>query len=186
MYRIRVAVPGDEKRIRELFIEMLQTICQTEDVQGYGTDSLDRYWNDGEDRIYVAEDNEVVAYLSVEVHREEKGDYVYLDDLSVTGKCRGRGIGSTLIHCAEAYAETIGISTILFHVEKANTAAFQLYKRLGYQIYRDDGSRYTSHPYEKTGEELHSTAELWQKIGYRDHVVTNEEIACTGCKPENI
>ena len=210
MYRIRVAVPGDEKRIRELFIEMLQTICQTEDVQGYGTDSLDRYWNDGEDRIYVAEDNEVIAYLSVEVHREEKGDYVYLDDLSVTGKCRGRGIGSTLIHCAEAYAETIGISTILFHVEKANTAAFQLYKRLGYQIYRDDGSRYmmingtlcgqvlaacgndcaacpryTSHPYEKTGEELHSTAELWRKIGYRDHVVTNEEIACTGCKPEN-
>ena len=23
------------------------------------------------------------------------------------------------------------------------------------------------------------------KIGYRDHVVTNEEIACTGCKEEN-
>ena len=23
------------------------------------------------------------------------------------------------------------------------------------------------------------------KIGYRDHIVTNEEISCTGCKPEN-
>ena len=23
------------------------------------------------------------------------------------------------------------------------------------------------------------------KIGYRDHLVTNEEISCTGCKPEN-
>jgi len=32
---------------------------------------------------------------------------------------------------------------------------------------------------------LKHTAELWAKIGYRDHVVTNEEIACTGCKPEN-
>ena len=32
---------------------------------------------------------------------------------------------------------------------------------------------------------MHHTAELWAKIGYRDHVVTNEEIACTGCKPEN-
>ena len=41
------------------------------------------------------------------------------------------------------------------------------------------------HPYEKTEEELRHTAELWAKIGYRDHVVTNEEIACTGCKPEN-
>ena len=45
--------------------------------------------------------------------------------------------------------------------------------------------RYTAHPYEKTEEELRHTAELWMKIGYRDHIVTNEEIACTGCKPEN-
>ena len=45
--------------------------------------------------------------------------------------------------------------------------------------------RYTAHPYEKTDEELHHTAELWMRIGYRDHVVTNEEIACYGCKPEN-
>ncbi len=45
--------------------------------------------------------------------------------------------------------------------------------------------RYTVHPYEKTEEELRHTAELWMKIGYRDHVVSNEEISCTGCKPEN-
>lgn len=34
-------------------------------------------------------------------------------------------------------------------------------------------------------DELHKTAILWEKIGYRDHVVTNEEIKCTGCKKEN-
>ena len=45
--------------------------------------------------------------------------------------------------------------------------------------------RYTAPPYEKTGEELQHTAELWMKIGYRDHVVTNDEIACSGCRPEN-
>ena len=45
--------------------------------------------------------------------------------------------------------------------------------------------RYSVHPYEKSEEELHHTAELWLKIGYRDHVVSNEEIICTGCKPEN-
>ncbi|MBE5806811.1 MAG: GNAT family N-acetyltransferase [Clostridiales bacterium] len=45
--------------------------------------------------------------------------------------------------------------------------------------------RYTLQPYEKTEEQLRRTAELWMKIGYRDHVVSNEEIACTGCKPEN-
>ena len=45
--------------------------------------------------------------------------------------------------------------------------------------------RYVKHPFEKTEEQLRHTAELWFKIGYRDHVVTNEEIACTGCKTEN-
>ena len=45
--------------------------------------------------------------------------------------------------------------------------------------------RYVAHPYEKTEEELLHTAELWMKIGYRDHVVSNEEIACLGCRPEN-
>ena len=46
--------------------------------------------------------------------------------------------------------------------------------------------RYNAAPYEKTGEELRRTAELWMKIGYRDSVVSNEEIACAGCRPENM
>lgn len=37
--------------------------------------------------------------------------------------------------------------------------------------------RYVAHPYKKTNEELRHTAELWMKIGYRDHLVTNEEIS---------
>ena len=45
--------------------------------------------------------------------------------------------------------------------------------------------RYTAPPYVKTEEELRHTAELWMHIGYRDHIVSNEEISCTGCKPEN-
>ena len=45
--------------------------------------------------------------------------------------------------------------------------------------------RYVKPPYEKTEEALHRTAELWYRIGYRDHVVNNEEIACTGCEKDN-
>ncbi|MBR2698336.1 MAG: DUF3795 domain-containing protein [Clostridia bacterium] len=45
--------------------------------------------------------------------------------------------------------------------------------------------RYVAHPYEKTQDELRHTAELWVRIGYRDHVVSMEEISCMGCKPEN-
>lgn len=45
--------------------------------------------------------------------------------------------------------------------------------------------RFAAHPLEKTDDQLRRTAELWLKIGYRDRVVTNEEIACSGCSPEN-
>lgn len=30
-------------------------------------------------------------------------------------------------------------------------------------------------------EELHLVAELWYRVGWRDRIVTNEEIKCTGC-----
>ena len=45
--------------------------------------------------------------------------------------------------------------------------------------------RYTAHPYEKTEDELRHTAELWMKIGYRNEIVSNEEISCLGCNTEN-
>lgn len=141
-YSIRIAVPEDERKIRELFIEMFQTIYHTEDVQGYEPGCLDRYWVSGEERLFVAEDEDVVAYLSVEVHHEPDMDYIYLDDLSVTKAYRNLGIGSALIREAEIYARKIGIRDIVFHVEKSNTSAFRLYERLGYKVFRDDDSRY--------------------------------------------
>ena len=33
----------------------------------------------------------------------------------------------------------------------------------------------------RTDEELHETAEFWYRAGWRDHVVSNDEIRCTGC-----
>ena len=141
-HSIRIAVPEDERKIRELFIEMLQTIYHTEDVQGYEPGYLDRFWINGEECIFVAEDEDVVAYLSVEVHHEPDMNYIYLDDLSVTEKHRSHGIGSALIREAENYAREIGIRDIIFHVEKSNTSALRLYERLGYKVFRDDGSRY--------------------------------------------
>ena len=139
--RIRTAAAADENRIRDLFLEMLRTIYGTDDVEGYKDGYLDRYWSGGEDRIYVAEDGEVIAFLSVEVHREER-EYIYLDDFSVTEAYRGRGIGSELIRTAEVYAEEIGIPAVTLHVEKTNTSAMRLYERMGYSVFRDDGHRF--------------------------------------------
>lgn len=45
--------------------------------------------------------------------------------------------------------------------------------------------RYNKEPYKKSDKELNETAILWHKIGYRDHVVTNDEISCQGCDVNN-
>ena len=141
MYKLRNAVPADEIKIRELFLEMLRTIYRTNDVKGYDDGALDRFWAGSEDRIFVAEDRDVVAFLSVEVHHEER-DYIYLDDFSVTEACRNRGIGSELIRAAESFAKELRISAVVLHVEKTNTSAMRFYERMGYTVCRDDGNRY--------------------------------------------
>ena len=136
----RKAELSDSRRIAELFEEMLRTIYQTEDVEGYKDGYLDRFFSDGGDLIYVAElEKEVVAFLSIEVYRED--GYIYLDDLSVTAACRGQGIGTKLISLAEDYAQSIGIPAIVFHVEKTNERAHQLYRKLGYLDHEDQGKR---------------------------------------------
>ena len=136
----RKAELSDSERISELFIEMLKTIYNTDDVEGYEEGYLDKYFSESEDLIYVAEcDKEVIAFLSVEVYKTD--GYVYLDDLSVTEKYRNRGIGSKLIKLAEDYSKDIGVSAIVFHVDKTNEKAHQLYRRLGYTDNEDQGNR---------------------------------------------
>ena len=140
-YRIRTAVPADEARIRELSLEMLRTIYRTDDVKGYGEGDLDRFRRETRDRIYVAEDGHVVAFLSVEVHHDPV-NHVYLNDFSVTADYRNKGIGSALIRAAETYAGQIGSRAVILHVEKSNTSAMRFYERSGYSIFRDDGNRF--------------------------------------------
>ena len=134
------AEASDEGRIRELFIEMVRTIEKTDCAEGYDEGYLDKFFADGEDRIYIAKSGEeTVAFLSVEVYRD--GGYIYLDDLSVTEAYRGRGIGTELIRIAEDYAKRIGVRVIVFHVNKSNENAHRLYLRLGYTDDEDQGAR---------------------------------------------
>lgn len=42
--------------------------------------------------------------------------------------------------------------------------------------------RYNAH----SDEELRAVAQLWHRVGWRERVVSNEEIACTGCSSRKI
>ena len=140
---LREAKKSDRQQIEALFLEMLRTIYQKEDVIGYQNGDLDRFFSGGENRIYVAQcDEKVVAFLSIEVYRLPDLAYLYLDDFSVSAPYRGQGIGTQLLKTAEQYAQTLEIGKIVLHVEKSNTSARKLYERFGYQIMKDEGHRY--------------------------------------------
>ena len=44
--------------------------------------------------------------------------------------------------------------------------------------------RYCKTPFGKPEAARRHTAELWFRVGYRDRVVSNEEIACEGCRED--
>ena len=139
-YILRKARSTDTLKIEELFVEMLKAIYHRDDVKGYESGYLDKFFLGKEDWICVAEcESDVVAFLSIEVYQDE--GYIYLDDLSVTKEYRNRGVGTKLIHTAEKYAEEMGVTKIVLHVEKANENAHRLYSRLGYREVTDEGSR---------------------------------------------
>ena len=140
-YTLRIAAAADFDAVNALFIEMLQSIYNKEDVEGYKPGDLDYYFSGNEHRIYLAEcDSRTVGFLSVEVHREEK-NYLYYDDFSVSRNYRGCGIGTALMEEAEKYCRELGFSAAALHVEKANERARRFYDRKGFSVLRDDGSR---------------------------------------------
>ena len=138
---IRKAVSSDTARINELFIQLLQSVYQREDVHGYENGYLDKFFQTDDNLIYVAEaGSQVIAYLSIEEHQEE-GGFLYLDDFCVDKAWRGHGIGTRLLSMADNYAAEHHFHRIVLHVESTNTRARTLYKNNGYAKYQEINGR---------------------------------------------
>ncbi len=140
-YTLRQAAPGDRPAIEALFLQMLQTIYQKQDVRGYEDGYLDRFFSGSGDVIFVAQaGQDTVAFLSVEHHREAV-EYLYFDDFCVDAAHRGKGLGTALVAMAEQHAGQLGVKLLVLHVEKTNTAALRLYRRLGFVPDEEKGTR---------------------------------------------
>jgi len=129
-YNLRKATIEDFPAINSLFGEMMLSIYGKTDAS-YTESSMEHYFNGGEDQIILAESEyKIIGFLSMEAHREEES-FVYFDDISVAASCRGQGIGSVLLDEGEKYAVSLGISTLVLHVEQHNIAR-HLYERKGF------------------------------------------------------
>jgi ribosomal protein S18 acetylase RimI-like enzyme len=88
-----------------------------------------------------------VQLRSQERHIAQEGLRAYLYSLRVMEMFRGLGIGSRLIHEAEAIVTSMNYTWVTIAAAKTNSKARKLYERMGYRVFADDPGEwsYTDH-----------------------------------------
>jgi GNAT superfamily N-acetyltransferase len=131
-FNIRVAVKADCPRLMELVHELALFECAPEEVTvtldefedaGFGTKPV---W-----KAFVAEaDGMIVAFALYYVRYSTwKGNRLYLEDLIVTEKYRGKGIGKILFDRLFQETRELGFSGMVWQVLDWNEPAINFYKK---------------------------------------------------------
>jgi ribosomal protein S18 acetylase RimI-like enzyme len=68
-------------------------------------------------------------------------DEVYIEMLGVAPAWRGSGLGEALITYAKSVAQTQGATRLTLHVTCGNQAALKLYRKMGFEITRQQKNR---------------------------------------------
>ncbi|WP_332645328.1 GNAT family N-acetyltransferase [Lysinibacillus sp. 54212] len=85
--------------------------------------------------IFVAQhDDEVVGYLIVQGDQPSRIAHRAYIVIGIVSSFRGKGIGKALFQHAEEWAKGQGIHRLELTVIKHNEAAFNLYKKMGYEV----------------------------------------------------
>jgi ribosomal protein S18 acetylase RimI-like enzyme len=78
------------------------------------------------------EDGAVVGSLTLVVFRIPTGQRAWIEDVVVSSKCRGLGIGETLCNAAIEKAVALGAVSVDLTSRPSRTAANRLYQKLGF------------------------------------------------------
>ncbi len=131
---LRIANKEDCPRLMELVHELALyekapeqvtvTLAEFEDA-GFGNNPV---W-----KAFVAEvDNEIVGFALYYVRYSTwKGNRMYLEDLIITEKMRGNGIGKLLFDRLIQEAKELGFSGMVWQVLDWNEPAINFYKKYG-------------------------------------------------------
>jgi len=88
---------------------------------------------------FVAESTEGILGIALLFHRYStwKGPIIHLEDLIVSEKARGQGLGSALLHEVVAYGHALGARRINWEVLDWNEPAIKFYESKGAKVMRD-------------------------------------------------
>ena len=88
--------------------------------------------------IYLARSNtQIIGFVAgrLEHDQDESFEYLWISDIVVTEKERGKGIGSLLLQKIEEYAKNQGISHLKIASLVVNKGAQKLYRKNGFRDY---------------------------------------------------
>ena len=106
----------------------------------YNEQELEALIGDDSKPIFVFEDGVILGHAFCMI-TEVKGDKLlediktlYIDDICVDEKTRGKHVGKALYEYVRDYAASIGCNNITLNVWEGNDAALNFYKNMGMKV----------------------------------------------------
>ena len=143
---IRKAGNKDIQRIIELLhqVNMVHHVIRPDlfkpHTTKYNEQELEAMFKDDSKPVFVYDDGEVLGYAfcqTTEVKDNlllEDNKTLYIDDICVDEKARGKHVGKALYEYVRDYASSIGCHNITLNVWEGNNPAISFYQNMGMQV----------------------------------------------------
>lgn len=139
-FSIRKAIKEDMPQV----LHLIQELAVFEKEENAVEISVDDLVSDGFGasplfKCLVAEDSEGIKGIAIMYARYStwKGPTLHLEDLIVTEKMRGTGIGTALLNEVVTYGNSLGVKRINWEVLDWNEPAIAFYESKGANVMRD-------------------------------------------------
>jgi len=106
----------------------------------YSAEELTTLFRDESKPVFVFDDGGVQGYAFCQVSEVkdhlllQDNKMLYIDDICVDEKARGRHVGKALFDHVKEYAQTIGCHHITLNVWEGNEPALRFYRNMGMQV----------------------------------------------------
>ena len=143
---IRKANDKDIPRIIELLhqVNMVHHVIRPDlfkpHTTKYNEQELKTMFKDDSKPVFVYDDGEVQGHAFCQLTEVkdnlllEDNKSLYIDDICVDEKARGKHVGKTLYEYVRDYARSIGCHNITLNVWEGNNPAISFYKNMGMQV----------------------------------------------------
>jgi len=139
-YSIREAEAADMPKVLELIQELATFEKEAHAVEVTVEDLISDGFGDKKlFHCFVAESKEEVVGMALVYPRYStwKGPIIHLEDLIVTDKMRGTGLGTALLNEVVKYGKSLGVKRINWEVLDWNEPAIKFYESKGAKVMRD-------------------------------------------------